>query len=435
MIITCPNCATRYSIDPGALGGNGKVVRCSNCDHQWHQAPRREPPRPQAPAYMPQPGYVPLGGYAPGGYGMPQGYGYPSQAPQMPPGYPQQPGYGYPPPPDPNAWGQPPVAPPPPPMPAPAAPQSAPPPRPASRPAPLPEPDPEPELDPDTFFEEPEPLPDPEPDPVLDDEPLIDEPVDQGDEPVDQGPADLDSLFGDDDDMPVAEAPDAAAPAMDDDEVLSEEQLDAMFGDDDPEPIGSMVEQDNSDLNDDFEDPDPIPGVFTSGGMADDDDEDDMPVRRVGRVQPKKKKSAAGTIIGICLAILLIAPIAGFFVARDAVVGIWPGAQAIYDMVGMTGPAPGAGLEITVERSDRDVENGVDVLKLTGSIANVTEDPVAVPMIRVSVSDETGEEVQFVVVPPEKNSLTPGDVMPFEAKLTNLVPTARSIKVTFSEPE
>ncbi len=39
MIISCPACATRYNIDHKALGDKGRKVRCSNCAHQWIQAP------------------------------------------------------------------------------------------------------------------------------------------------------------------------------------------------------------------------------------------------------------------------------------------------------------------------------------------------------------------------------------------------------------
>ena len=38
MIISCPACATRYNIDPKALGEKGRKVRCSNCAHHWIQA-------------------------------------------------------------------------------------------------------------------------------------------------------------------------------------------------------------------------------------------------------------------------------------------------------------------------------------------------------------------------------------------------------------
>lgn len=40
MILTCPDCATRFSIKAGMLGPAGRKVRCSRCGHVWHQDPR-----------------------------------------------------------------------------------------------------------------------------------------------------------------------------------------------------------------------------------------------------------------------------------------------------------------------------------------------------------------------------------------------------------
>jgi len=37
MILTCPKCATRFSLDPKAIGTQGRKVRCSSCHHIWHQ--------------------------------------------------------------------------------------------------------------------------------------------------------------------------------------------------------------------------------------------------------------------------------------------------------------------------------------------------------------------------------------------------------------
>ncbi len=45
MIVTCPACATRFMIDPRALGAGGRSVRCSQCDHVWVQAPPEDGPR------------------------------------------------------------------------------------------------------------------------------------------------------------------------------------------------------------------------------------------------------------------------------------------------------------------------------------------------------------------------------------------------------
>src|SRR5260221_4647694 len=46
MIVTCPSCATRYIVDPKALGPAGRMVRCANCKNTWMQAPPADMPKP-----------------------------------------------------------------------------------------------------------------------------------------------------------------------------------------------------------------------------------------------------------------------------------------------------------------------------------------------------------------------------------------------------
>src|SRR5262245_59527113 len=45
MIVTCASCATRYIIDPQALGAAGRTVRCASCQNTWFQAPPADMPR------------------------------------------------------------------------------------------------------------------------------------------------------------------------------------------------------------------------------------------------------------------------------------------------------------------------------------------------------------------------------------------------------
>lgn len=47
MIITCPSCATRYTIPPESLGADGRMVRCTACGHRWFVG--HEPPAPAEP--------------------------------------------------------------------------------------------------------------------------------------------------------------------------------------------------------------------------------------------------------------------------------------------------------------------------------------------------------------------------------------------------
>lgn len=35
MIVSCPNCATRFNIDRASLAGGGRKVRCGRCGHKW----------------------------------------------------------------------------------------------------------------------------------------------------------------------------------------------------------------------------------------------------------------------------------------------------------------------------------------------------------------------------------------------------------------
>ena len=45
MILTCPNCATRFLADDKAIGPTGRRVECDACGAIW-MAPPRAPPRP-----------------------------------------------------------------------------------------------------------------------------------------------------------------------------------------------------------------------------------------------------------------------------------------------------------------------------------------------------------------------------------------------------
>lgn len=35
MIIICPNCESKFRVSKGAIGANGRFVRCSSCSHEW----------------------------------------------------------------------------------------------------------------------------------------------------------------------------------------------------------------------------------------------------------------------------------------------------------------------------------------------------------------------------------------------------------------
>jgi predicted Zn finger-like uncharacterized protein len=50
MILTCPECGTRYVVKDGAIPPDGRQVRCASCKHSWHQDPQAAEPAEAASA-------------------------------------------------------------------------------------------------------------------------------------------------------------------------------------------------------------------------------------------------------------------------------------------------------------------------------------------------------------------------------------------------
>ncbi len=167
----------------------------------------------------------------------------------------------------------------------------------------------------------------------------------------------------------------------------------------------------------------PIPAALRKGTP---------PAEPGGRNRKKKPSVAMLAGIGALAALIVIA--VGAILARGPIVSAIPDAAGFYRALGFGGEEFGAGLEIRDVRSGRRRDGADEILTIEGMVANVTDEPLDLPAIRVSLSDADGEELQFETVRLDRPVLPPGETVSFEARITNPSAIVRRVKVKFQPP-
>ena len=147
------------------------------------------------------------------------------------------------------------------------------------------------------------------------------------------------------------------------------------------------------------------------------------------RRRPEKKRLPTGWIL---LGLFVVAVSAGGVVARGSIVGMWPPAARLYELVGLPVPVPGEGLVLHDVATERMSQGGVPVLVVTGTIANPTQEVKSVPKLRVSLRDARRQEVQSWVFSADTAKLVPGEFVKFGSEFANPSTEATDLTLTFT---
>ncbi|NVK35573.1 MAG: zinc-ribbon domain-containing protein [Rhodobacteraceae bacterium] len=120
-----------------------------------------------------------------------------------------------------------------------------------------------------------------------------------------------------------------------------------------------------------------------------------------------------------------------FFVLRDNIVKQVPDLASLYEMIGMDVNL--RGLEFRDLRIFSELQEGKQVLVVEGSIHNIHDDSTPVPAIRLSIRDNSTQEIYSWTVDPKTRLLQPLDETRFRTMLEDPPSEASTIQVWFVE--
>lgn len=130
---------------------------------------------------------------------------------------------------------------------------------------------------------------------------------------------------------------------------------------------------------------------------------------------------------------MIILVLAGIIAAllnwRAAVVRFVPQTGSLFSAVGL--PVNLRGLTFENVKTAVEAHEGVSVLVVEGTIANITRQPVEVPRLRFAVRNAAGYEVYAWTTLPGEAVLAPGDRAPFRSRLASPPADAQDIIVRF----
>lgn len=146
-----------------------------------------------------------------------------------------------------------------------------------------------------------------------------------------------------------------------------------------------------------------------------------------------RRKGAAG--LWLLLALLLLASLgAGGYFFQDRILDRWPEAARYYDELGLRNEVVGAGLAFRNYSSERLVQDNNEVLIVRGVIANTTEQPHEIPLLRLALYNNQALLQEKIISPPQ-TALEAKGTVGFRITLDQPDANASRFEVTFTAPK
>jgi hypothetical protein len=224
------------------------------------------------------------------------------------------------------------------------------------------------------------------------------------------------------------------------DRAISAEELEALFADD-PKPAPAA-------RKDALESPIMVPPAMAQAAQPEmpvdslkqgSDDTDEQEERRANRrrnrlaaaeAHHQNEAKAAGrtSMTGIVLA-AGIGSLAMLGILRHETVRLFPQTAPFFAAVGLG--VSQHQLDIDNVRSRLTKENGIETLEVTGSIANITKSAQKIPILRLSIRSQAGQEIYVWTATADQGELGPGEKTMFRRRLASPPADSHSVMVRF----
>lgn len=116
---------------------------------------------------------------------------------------------------------------------------------------------------------------------------------------------------------------------------------------------------------------------------------------------------------------------------REPIVRSLPATSAVYSVAGLEVNV--RGMEFTNVNVDREFENGLPVLAVTGEVINVSERVIDVPRIRLGLRDAYEQEIYHWTIAVSSDPILPNARAPFATKLAAPPAQARDVMIRFHD--
>lgn len=156
--------------------------------------------------------------------------------------------------------------------------------------------------------------------------------------------------------------------------------------------------------------------------------------RRRERPRKMSRHRAIGNIltprgIGWAVVVGAIVLCGGAFVARQQVVAVIPGTAGVFALLGH--PVNLAGLDIEGVATRVEFEGTQAVLVVEGLVRNMTANALVLPRLRFAVRDTAGNELVSWPEAITRQTIAPGERLPFRTRLTSAPRNGNDVEVRF----